>query len=140
MRSSFPAVNRHRETGSANTGCGAYHSFLGCEMPAFHSFSICQKAGFVTLPFGTFWRIALMGDIKDKIFIATFSAATPKTAKEFGVGLELNDLCISSNLEPERRERVVKRMYAKLAAAGRLLRSEERRVGKECRSRWSPYH
>ena len=30
------------------------------------------------------------------------------------------------------------------AGAGRtiiiLLRSEERRVGKECRSRWSPYH
>ena len=24
--------------------------------------------------------------------------------------------------------------------ARRLLRSEERRVGKECRSRWSPYH
>src|SRR5258708_31734898 len=24
--------------------------------------------------------------------------------------------------------------------AGRLARSEERRVGKECRSRWSPYH
>src|SRR5256885_13805057 len=23
---------------------------------------------------------------------------------------------------------------------GRLKRSEERRVGKECRSRWSPYH
>ena len=22
----------------------------------------------------------------------------------------------------------------------RLIRSEERRVGKECRSRWSPYH
>ena len=32
----------------------------------------------------------------------------------------------------------------KLAVAGALtpteLRSEERRVGKECRSRWSPYH
>ena len=27
---------------------------------------------------------------------------------------------------------------ASLAAC--LLRSEERRVGKECRSRWSPYH
>src|SRR3712207_7355687 len=26
------------------------------------------------------------------------------------------------------------------ALAGVLLRSEERRVGKECRSRWSPYH
>ena len=24
--------------------------------------------------------------------------------------------------------------------AGLLSRSEERRVGKECRSRWSPYH
>ena len=23
---------------------------------------------------------------------------------------------------------------------GMLYRSEERRVGKECRSRWSPYH
>ena len=25
-------------------------------------------------------------------------------------------------------------------AAMKILRSEERRVGKECRSRWSPYH
>src|SRR2546430_11968455 len=25
-------------------------------------------------------------------------------------------------------------------AAGQTARSEERRVGKECRSRWSPYH
>src|SRR3712207_2807854 len=25
-------------------------------------------------------------------------------------------------------------------AVGGILRSEERRVGKECRSRWSPYH
>ena len=31
-------------------------------------------------------------------------------------------------LPPERRARQ------------RLTRSEERRVGKECRSRWSPYH
>ena len=23
---------------------------------------------------------------------------------------------------------------------GKAMRSEERRVGKECRSRWSPYH
>ena len=26
------------------------------------------------------------------------------------------------------------------AMVGALSRSEERRVGKECRSRWSPYH
>ena len=30
--------------------------------------------------------------------------------------------------------------YWELLTAGELLRSEERRVGKECRSRWSPYH
>src|ERR1035441_4164047 len=29
---------------------------------------------------------------------------------------------------------------AGLLAAAALMRSEERRVGKECRSRWSPYH
>ena len=29
---------------------------------------------------------------------------------------------------------------ASFAIAYALLRSEERRVGKECRSRWSPYH
>ena len=29
---------------------------------------------------------------------------------------------------------------AALAFVVGLLRSEERRVGKECRSRWSPYH
>ena len=27
-----------------------------------------------------------------------------------------------------------------LPIAGLIIRSEERRVGKECRSRWSPYH
>src|SRR5256885_16561548 len=27
-----------------------------------------------------------------------------------------------------------------LRMSGRRVRSEERRVGKECRSRWSPYH
>ena len=26
------------------------------------------------------------------------------------------------------------------AAVNAIMRSEERRVGKECRSRWSPYH
>ena len=31
-------------------------------------------------------------------------------------------------------------MQAQLTALLAPLRSEERRVGKECRSRWSPYH
>ena len=37
-----------------------------------------------------------------------------------------------------------KEIVAKLNESGKLpfevVRSEERRVGKECRSRWSPYH
>ena len=33
-----------------------------------------------------------------------------------------------------------KRAFSKLHSQAVLTRSEERRVGKECRSRWSPYH
>ena len=40
----------------------------------------------------------------------------------------------------ERPEAIFKQVAATSGAATYLLRSEERRVGKECRSRWSPYH
>src|SRR5260370_30804657 len=30
--------------------------------------------------------------------------------------------------------------FKKITVSGKDSRSEERRVGKECRSRWSPYH
>ena len=30
--------------------------------------------------------------------------------------------------------------YYSINKFSKILRSEERRVGKECRSRWSPYH
>src|SRR3712207_9399082 len=33
-----------------------------------------------------------------------------------------------------------KRILVILVSAPNIVRSEERRVGKECRSRWSPYH
>ena len=36
------------------------------------------------------------------------------------------------------RDRV--RVMVRVRVRVRLGRSEERRVGKECRSRWSPYH
>ena len=38
----------------------------------------------------------------------------------------------------ERRRR--RQREARIKRAIVLTRSEERRVGKECRSRWSPYH
>ena len=31
-------------------------------------------------------------------------------------------------------------MMVSMGIYDKLIRSEERRVGKECRSRWSPYH
>ena len=43
------------------------------------------------------------------------------------------DLKIASTEEVEELKRL-NQMFAD------ILRSEERRVGKECRSRWSPYH
>ena len=41
-----------------------------------------------------------------------------------------------------RRKRIVQAVSGVSfdVARGETLRSEERRVGKECRSRWSPYH
>src|SRR2546427_6930441 len=36
--------------------------------------------------------------------------------------------------------KIVALVRAYLVSAGFEVRSEERRVGKECRSRWSPYH
>ena len=50
-----------------------------------------------------------------------------------------------ANLHPMERGRMVRKMGQYLASnieeiKRTLIRSEERRVGKECRSRWSPYH
>jgi len=40
-----------------------------------------------------------------------------------------------------RLQQIVRVLHPKPASKkARKLRSEERRVGKECRSRWSPYH
>ena len=40
----------------------------------------------------------------------------------------------------EKNNAIDKELYTKYEVKRGLRRSEERRVGKECRSRWSPYH
>src|ERR1035438_6209860 len=53
------------------------------------------------------------------------------------------DLPATQAADPEMQELVAKVKSARppwLAADSAHRRSEERRVGKECRSRWSPYH
>ena len=49
------------------------------------------------------------------------------------------DLVFSTDASPGQVEKARKLVEDKYASLG-LCRSEERRVGKECRSRWSPYH
>ncbi len=44
------------------------------------------------------------------------------------------------SIEQDMEERMFGHVYALISAAEMGDRSEERRVGKECRSRWSPYH
>ena len=50
-----------------------------------------------------------------------------------GISLDLRGLMISTGLPADFAGLI-------LIALIFVLRSEERRVGKECRSRWSPYH
>src|SRR2546430_14614517 len=53
-------------------------------------------------------------------------------SRELGL-IEIND-------DPDQAAFIRRRMDAQLTEDFEKLRSEERRVGKECRSRWSPYH
>ena len=50
----------------------------------------------------------------------------------------INEIVIKEYIRFEKVEDLIY-IFAQLRAGG-APRSEERRVGKECRSRWSPYH
>src|SRR3546814_7654479 len=94
--------------------------------------------------------------------ILVFLFFKQKTAYEMRISDWSSDVC-SSNLPAVQNDRVFRHIQGRIAAKNQLLisrpfrlphihgsnqhaavRSEERRVGKECvspcRSRWSPYH
>ena len=50
--------------------------------------------------------------------------------------MEIGDIFVLNKSDREGADRLEQQLNAMLS----LVRSEERRVGKECRSRWSPYH
>ena len=56
----------------------------------------------------------------------------------FGIFGHGNVACLGQALEENQKELPTYRGHHEQNMA--LTRSEERRVGKECRSRWSPYH
>src|SRR2546430_17138754 len=68
----------------------------------------------------------------------------PRTAVD--IHSKRSQVRIASQLIPpepiadDRHVRAPSELVGGESAAERGLRSEERRVGKECRSRWSPYH
>src|SRR5260370_23035072 len=53
-----------------------------------------------------------------------------------------SDVCSSdlADQRPQSRQQFVQLERLGQVIVGAGIRSEERRVGKECRSRWSPYH
>src|SRR2546428_8833403 len=55
-------------------------------------------------------------------------------------GVQTCALPISIMAELEQQSHAAPAATAEVSEFESLLRSEERRVGKECRSRWSPYH
>src|SRR2546423_11849871 len=73
--------------------------------------------------------------IRDKLVTGVQTCALPISARELLVGRQ--------PVERARSSRAASRSDARTrisrGPAG-VKRSEERRVGKECRSRWSPYH
>lgn len=56
--------------------------------------------------------------MKNKLFIATFSEGALKVAKDFGVGLEINHICISEELDPSNRRNLLAQIRKDIAAAG----------------------
>src|SRR2546430_7949345 len=67
----------------------------------------------------------------------TIDAYFKKVNAEGGInGRKINFISYDDGYSPPKAVEQVR----KLVESDEVLRSEERRVGKECRSRWSPYH
>jgi len=64
--------------------------------------------------------------ITSSVTLASGSSAGLATVNGTGQKIQLSSGSISS--------------ATTVSASPQIVRSEERRVGKECRSRWSPYH
>ena len=66
--------------------------------------------------------------------------------REMGLSLEeirahMSNRTLEQSMEMlESQRRAIQEKIARLTTIQHRIRSEERRVGKECRSRWSPYH
>src|SRR5256885_10067316 len=87
--------------------------------------------------------------IRDYKVTGVQTCALPISGTEGSAGNKLNHLCLALDRDgfDTLRARLAERgipvpvtMKDSFGAQGHAPRSEERRVGKECRSRWAPYH
>src|SRR3712207_9180548 len=76
---------------------------------------------------------------RDLRFVISVAKITPILERIADHACNIARVAIDLNDEPQLKKYVDLQMMADHAAE-MLHRSEERRVGKECRSRWSPYH
>ena len=63
-----------------------------------------------------------------------------KLAEELGREPNLSEIAAKMQMSEDEVQAVMKEAINAVAVDRSEARSEERRVGKECRSRWSPYH
>ncbi len=59
-----------------------------------------------------------MFNIKDKLYIATFQQDAAAVAAEYGLGLEINHTCISEDLDPDKRRRLIDSISRDLHVSG----------------------
>ena len=79
---------------------------------------------------GVIFSLMLMLPLAEKKLQKSISDDRNNTITEMN---ELSDILRLYNL-------FLKNEVDQIIRKGKVIRSEERRVGKECRSRWSPYH
>ena len=78
------------------------------------------------------------GDLERILRFGTFSAIVTKPGGQEQFNGYRQDLAVGSPTDPTAALETLSGL--KIGDTVGDLRSEERRVGKECRSRWSPYH
>src|SRR5256885_4116956 len=88
--------------------------------------------------------------IRDYKVTGVQTCALPICLRGLGEDLKTRSILAVTRMEPTPSQRDYRRRFrAKggfvplaivVGIVSLILRSEERRVGKECRSRWSPYH
>src|SRR2546425_3371105 len=78
--------------------------------------------------------------IRDKLVTGVQTCALPISGHRGGSAAGASPRLPQAARREASGGRQARRAGRRRAARGAARRSEERRVGKECRSRWSPYH